>query len=241
MSRLTFFAVSAALLVLLAPPVQAQSWEVSGLAGYTPSSALDRRAPVLNQLDISGGFTWGVQAARFFTPRWGAEALWTQQSSAQRIGTAAGSANLFTLTAGQLHGNVVYRFSGADARLQPFAFAGLGATSFWADDLPSETKFSLGFGGGVRYFFPVRSACGGTSVTNRRCSATPRPDVSAIRSDSARARCTRSNSPPAPSCVSDLRRLFGGTPMRHTPPLGDFQKVLGTKLAGQAIQIDRLS
>ena len=145
--------MSAALLVLLAPPVRAQSWEVSGLAGYTPSSALDRRAPELNQLDISGGFTWGVQAARFFTPRWGAEALWMQQSSAQRIGTAAGSANLFTMTAGQLHGNVVYRFSGADARLQPFAFAGLGATFFWADDLPSETKFSLGVGGGIRYFF----------------------------------------------------------------------------------------
>lgn len=153
MSRLTVFAVSAALLVLLTPPVQAQSWEVSGLVGYTPSSALERRAPELNQLDISGGFTWGVQAARFFTPRWGAEALWMQQSSALRIGTAAGAADLFTMTAGQLHGNIIYRFSGADAPLQPFAFAGFGATFFRAEDVPSETKFSFGFGGGARYFF----------------------------------------------------------------------------------------
>ena len=153
MSRLAVFVASAILLVCPATLVRAQSWEASGLVGYTPSSALDRRAPELSQLDLSGGFTWGVQGARFFTPHWGAEALWMQQSSAQRIGTAAGSADLFTLTAGQLHGNVVYRFGGADARLQPFAFAGLGATFFRSDDVPSETKFSLGFGGGVKYFF----------------------------------------------------------------------------------------
>ena len=36
--------------------------EVSGLAGYTLSSAIDRRARELNQLDV-GGFTWGVQGA----------------------------------------------------------------------------------------------------------------------------------------------------------------------------------
>jgi opacity protein-like surface antigen len=153
MSRLAVFVASAILVVCPATLVRAQSWEASGLVGDTPSSALDRRAPRLSQLDLSGGFTWGVQGARFFTPHWGVEGLWTQQSSAQRIGTAAGSADLFTLTAGQLHGNVVYRFGGADARLQPFAFAGLGATFFRSDDVPSETKFSLGVGGGVKYFF----------------------------------------------------------------------------------------
>src|SRR5688500_15302441 len=75
-----------------------------------------------------------------------------QQSSAQRVGTAAGSADLFKLTAGQLHGNVAYRFGGADARLLAFAFAGLGATYFRSDDVPSETTFSLVFGCGVKYF-----------------------------------------------------------------------------------------
>jgi hypothetical protein len=66
---------------------------------------------------------------------------------------AGGTADLFTLIAGQLHANVVYQFGGADARLQPLAFAGLGATFFRAEDVPSETKPSLGFGGGVTYFF----------------------------------------------------------------------------------------
>lgn len=152
MSRLAVVVASAILLVCPTTLVRAQSWEASGLVGYTPSSALDHRAPELSQLDLSGGFTWGVQGARFFTPQWGAEFLWMQQSSAQRVGTTAGSADLFKLTAGQLHGNLAYRFGGADARLQPFAFAGLGATFFRSDDVPSETKFSLGVGGGVKYF-----------------------------------------------------------------------------------------
>ena len=153
MSRLAVFVASSILVACPTTLVLAQSWETSGLVGYTPSSALDRRAPQLRQLDVSGGFTWGVQVARFFTPQWGAEVLWMQQSSAQRLGTAAGAADLFTLTAGQMHGNVVYRFGGADARLRPFAFAGLGATFFRSDDVRSETKLSLGFGGGVKYFF----------------------------------------------------------------------------------------
>lgn len=153
MTRLTGVFAAVTLLVFLTAPINAQSWEVSGLAGYTPSAAIDRRARELNQLDIDGGFTWGVQAARFFTPRWGGEVLWSQQSSALRIGTAAGAADLFTMTAGQLQGNVVYRFGGTDARLQPFAFAGLGATFFRADDVPSETKLSLDFGGGLEYFW----------------------------------------------------------------------------------------
>jgi outer membrane protein W len=132
---------------------QAQSWEVSGLGGFTSGAAIDRRAPELDELDVRGGFTWGAQVARFFTPNWGAEALWTEQSSALVVGTASGNATLFALTAQQLHGNVVYRFGAADARWQPFAFAGLGMTFFDADDVPGETKLSLGIGGGVKYFF----------------------------------------------------------------------------------------
>ena len=152
MSRLVVLGASAILLACVSAPVQAQSWEVSGLLGYTPSAALDRRAPELTDLDISGGFTWGLQAARFFESRWGVEGLWTQQSSALRIGTRTGAADLFTMTVGQLQGNGVYRFSDAEASLQPFAFAGIGATFFRADDVPSETKLSLGFGGGLKYF-----------------------------------------------------------------------------------------
>jgi hypothetical protein len=47
---------------------------------------------------------------------------------------------------------VLRNFGGGDGRLRLFAFAGLGATFFSADDLESETKFSLDLGGGVKYY-----------------------------------------------------------------------------------------
>jgi hypothetical protein len=133
-------------------PAGAQSWEASGLADYTPSVTLDRQAPELSDLDIRGGFTWGVQGGRLFTPHWGAEAVWMQQASALETETGAGTADLFEMTVRQLHGHVLYHFGSADARLRPFVFGGLGATFFSADDLESETKFSLGIGGGIKYF-----------------------------------------------------------------------------------------
>src|SRR5262245_23144434 len=145
-------ALAAVLTLSASTPAQAQSWEVSWLAAYTPSVDLHRRAPELSELHITGGFTWGIQAARSFTPRWAAEVLWAQQASALEAGTGLGSTELFTLTAAQLQGNVVYRFGDAASRLQPFVFGGLGATFFHADDIPSETKLSLGFGGGIKYF-----------------------------------------------------------------------------------------
>jgi opacity protein-like surface antigen len=133
-------------------PAQAQAWEVSGFIGVTPSADLDRLASGLDQLSIRNGFTWGAQAARLFTPHWAGEAMWTEQSSALEIGTADGTADLFNITIGQVQGNAVYHFGRADARLRPFAFAGIGATFFRADDIPSETKFSWGIGGGIKYF-----------------------------------------------------------------------------------------
>ena len=84
MNRFTACAIALILLALSAP-AWAQSWELSGLAAYTPSVGLDRQAPELSQLDVRDGFTWGVQRARLFTRHWGAEVLWTQQSSALQV------------------------------------------------------------------------------------------------------------------------------------------------------------
>ena len=134
---MTRVAACAVTIVLLAFAAQAwaQSWEVSGFAANTPSAGLDNQAQELSGLDISGGFTWGVQGARWVTPNWGVDALWTQQRSALRLETGDGSADLFTMSVGQLHGNLVRQFGAANARLRPFVFAGLGATFFSADDL----------------------------------------------------------------------------------------------------------
>ena len=56
------------------------------------------------------------------------------------------------MTLPQLPGNLLYHFGNRDTQLRPFVFGGLGATFFSATDLESETKFSFGLGGGVKYF-----------------------------------------------------------------------------------------
>jgi outer membrane protein W len=145
-------ALAVVMILLAHSTAHAQSWEASGLVGFTPSAAIDQRAPELSDADIRGAFTWGLQGARFFTTSLGAEVLWTQQASAFEVGTSDGKADLFAMTVRQLHGNVVYRLGRADAKWQPFVFGGLGATFFTAATVESETKLSLDVGGGVKFF-----------------------------------------------------------------------------------------
>lgn len=144
----------AALVAVLAAstPARGQSLEASGFTAYVPSVSLENQASELNDLKIDGGFKWGLQAGWLFKPRWGVEALWTQQTSPLTLVTDAGAGDLFTMTLRQLHGNLVYHFAPPDARLRPYVFGGLGATFFTADDLESETKFSYGLGAGIKYF-----------------------------------------------------------------------------------------
>ena len=146
------FGLAVVLTLALASPARAQSWEVSGLFGFTPSTGIDKVARGVDELNIKGGTAWGLQVSRALSAHWAAEGLWMQQLSGVEIVAPTGKATLFDLTASQIHGNVVYRFGSAGSRLQPFAFAGLGATFFRADDVPSETKLSLGLGGGISYF-----------------------------------------------------------------------------------------
>jgi hypothetical protein len=143
-------------LLLSDSPVRAQSWEASGLVGFTPSAPIDQQANELDDLDIRSAFTWGLQGARFFGLSWGTEVLWMQQSTALELGTADGKADLFTMTVRTLDGNIVYQPGRADARWRPFLFGGVGATFFSADTVESDTKLSFDVGGGVK-FFPWRS------------------------------------------------------------------------------------
>jgi hypothetical protein len=154
MSRSPLAAAIAALVFVIACTArsEAQSWNASFLAGYTPDAGIDRQAPELDALDISGGFTWGASASRSIGRGWAAEIEWTQQQSGLELGIASGSPTLFEFTARDLHGNAVYHLAGGDARLQPFVFAGAGATFFNGGDQPSETKFSWAVGGGIKYF-----------------------------------------------------------------------------------------
>jgi len=139
----------------LAAPARAQRIEIAPLtaAGYTTAGNIEKTAPGIESLKIKGGFTWGGQFDYFFGRNMGLEVSWAQQESSLTISTRSGTADLFDVKVGQLHGNFVYQWGEEQAHLRPYAFAGLGATFFSAPDLEGETKLSWSFGGGLKAFF----------------------------------------------------------------------------------------
>lgn len=152
-------AVVLALLTLAAAPATGQAqqgFEITPFAGYTTAGGIDDESPEIQDLELEGGFAWGGAATWFFSERMGAEVLYARQDSALGLATSAGSAELFDVDISQLLGSFVYRFGDAGAAARPFAFAGLGATFFDADDLEGETKLAATLGAGVEWF-PKRS------------------------------------------------------------------------------------
>ena len=149
-----FFALA---LALASSPAFAQRTEVSLLAGYTTAGDIDMKAAGIQELSAGGGFTWGFRAGHFFTDHVGFEVSWSRQESAVAIGNRSGSADLFDMNLGLLHGNVAYRFGAPDARLTPYLLAGAGAAFLSAEDLESETKFAWTLGAGVKWFVSSRA------------------------------------------------------------------------------------
>jgi outer membrane protein W len=145
----------ACLIVLSATPAYSQGFEAALVGGYTTPGGIDHSALGITDLKLKGSFTWGASASYFFSPRFGVETSWARQESALRIGTAAGSADMFDVHLDQLHGSFVFQMRGPEARVRPFLTAGLGAAFFSAPDLEGETKVSLGLGVGVKWL-PTR-------------------------------------------------------------------------------------
>ena len=127
----------------------------------------------IEEIEVKGSFTWGVMAATSSPDHVGAEASWAQQQSALVIGTAAGSADLFDMKLGLLHGSFVYQFGSADRPSGHSCSRASGPRSSARDDLESETKLSWALGAGLKWF---PSTAGGS-----KASGPIRPTFSAIR------------------------------------------------------------
>lgn len=141
------------LLVFTSPTLSAaQSFEMSALAGYTLPVEFSDHAPEIDKAGIGGGATMSFQGAWFFTPRWGVEGSWSQQFTAYEIGAGGETLDVHRMSIGRMHGNVVYQFGAADARVQPYVFGGIGSAIFSARDLETEYKLSLALGTGIKYF-----------------------------------------------------------------------------------------
>lgn len=135
--------------------------EVSGLIGYTLSEGvvIDPIAvpgAVYDSVDLASGFAFGLTVGVFVTENAEVEFMWTRQDSKLNV---AGTSDL-TLTGSNIstyHGNFVYNWGDEDAKLRPFLFGGLGATSYGFDavggfDVDGDTRFSTTWGGGVKAY-----------------------------------------------------------------------------------------
>lgn len=142
----------AALLVLGASSARAQSsWDISAMYGYALATELDHSARGVDSTSIDSGGSWQFAVGRNFNHRWGAEVLWTEQFTGYSVESNGESGRILDMSILQLHGNLLYGFGKEGSRLQPFALVGLGSTFFTSPDLQDETKFSMGFGAGLRY------------------------------------------------------------------------------------------
>jgi opacity protein-like surface antigen len=138
--------------LLLASPAFAQRSEFSLLAGYTTAGDIEKTAIGIREIKYDASFSWGLSGGHFFTPHLGAEVSWIRQETGLSLSTSAGSARLFDVNIGQIHGSAVYQFGADKARLRPFVSLGLGASFFGGGDLASETKLSWSLGAGLKWF-----------------------------------------------------------------------------------------
>jgi hypothetical protein len=146
-------AALAAVILLSAPAAHAQSWDISAMYGFAVPVELDHAAtPGVEKTSIGPGSSWQFAIGRNFGSRWGAEVIWTEQFTSYRVESDGNTGELFDMSLIQLQGDLLYRFGRSGSRLEPFALVGLGSTFFRADDLQNETKFSMGFGAGLKYF-----------------------------------------------------------------------------------------
>jgi opacity protein-like surface antigen len=138
-------------LALTASPAFAQHMDLTVLGGYSTAANIDKKTEGIEDLKVKGSFTWGLELDRDLSDHLGAEISWAQQRSALTIGTASGSADLFDMQVGRLHGNVLYRFGAPGANVKPFLFAGLGGAFLTSRDVGTETKLSWGLGAGLKW------------------------------------------------------------------------------------------
>jgi opacity protein-like surface antigen len=152
---------------------QDQRFEIGANFGYTFSEGVD-----INQFTIPDGTvtkvnpvsssSWGLNADYLITENVAVGFLFDQQMSKLNVDMlAGGNVDIADLDVYNYHGTFTYNFGEGDSPIRPYLFGGLGATHYDGGEflynpglgydvtgsLGSETKFSMVWGGGVKFFF----------------------------------------------------------------------------------------
>ena len=131
-------------------------YEISPTIGYRTGGGFNFTPDATNntqRFNLASKMSYGVKAALGFSPSFFLEGEWDRQAtSLSRQGLVPGdSMASLDVTVDYYHGGLLFQY--AYDRFQPFGFFSLGATTFYpAGDFDSVTRFSMGAGGGAKYF-----------------------------------------------------------------------------------------
>jgi outer membrane protein W len=156
-----------ALLVAAGPAMAQGKVEVSALVGWTFSDGVSGtaiKAPngnTYDHIDLKDSFNWGLMFGVLATPNVEVGFLFGQQQSTLRIGGSA-TTDIGSINVANYHGYIGYNFGDAEAKVRPYIFGGLGATSYPSVSFTtaagnsastlSSTKFSTTWGAGVKIY-----------------------------------------------------------------------------------------
>lgn len=139
--------------VALAAPARAQSFEVAPFGGVTNATTIDTTTVNVEDLQIDGGWVYGVSATYFVTSRLGVEGLFAQQPTHVGMTVGGVSAPAFAMKITHVLGNVVFQPVSGGTRLAPFVFGGLGTTIMTARDVEQSSHLAWNVGGGLKWFW----------------------------------------------------------------------------------------
>jgi hypothetical protein len=153
-------------------PVNAQQpkAEVSVLFGWSFSDGVSGQTVITgdgaayNRVDPKDSFKWGLMGGALLGDEGHAEVgfMWGQQlSKLTASGDIASPVDIGDMTINNYHGYFGYNFLEHGAKVRPYVFGGLGATSFGSVDyatpnrsgtINGETQFSTTWGAGAKFY-----------------------------------------------------------------------------------------
>jgi hypothetical protein len=169
-TRIAGFVVVLTLCVVPTPYAQERA-QVTVWGGWTWSDGVignTFQAPngeVYTEVDTKNSGSFGVRGGVFLTRNAQAGFMYGYQGSQLRV-SGLQTREIGSIAIHNYHGYIGYHVGDIDQRVRPFAYVGLGATSFGSVDfidiagatrtIPGATKFSGTFGGGVDVFLTPR-------------------------------------------------------------------------------------
>ena len=142
--------------VFAAPEAWAQKFELAPFAGFRTGGDFNAEAEESTKITVDGKAVYGFSAGFGLDESWQIEFVWSRtetEMSERPPGFGSPAIKLYDTTVDVYHVNILWQYGLDQHRFRPFAFGGLGATHFKPEpDFSSETRFSLGFGAGVKLF-----------------------------------------------------------------------------------------